>query len=45
MKKTEETNKANELIEAVKTKKTFTEIGINDSLVKAVTELGYTHAT
>jgi len=45
MKKTEETNKTNELIEAVKTKKTFTEIGISDSLVKAVTELGYTHAT
>jgi ATP-dependent RNA helicase DeaD len=45
MKKTEEMNKTNELIEAVKTKKTFTEIGISDSLVKAVTELGYTHAT
>jgi ATP-dependent RNA helicase DeaD len=42
MKKTEETN---ELIEAVKSQKTFSEIGINEQLVKAVTDLGYTHAT
>ena len=45
MKKKEEIEITNELIEAVKSKKTFTEIGINDQLVKAVTELGYTHAT
>ncbi len=45
MKKTEEINTTNELIEAVKTKKTFAEIGINEQLVKSVTELGYTHAT
>ena len=45
MKKTEEMNTTNELIEAVKTKKTFAEIGINEKLVKSVTELGYTHAT
>ena len=45
MKKTEEMNTTNELIEAVKTKKTFAEIGINEQLVKSVTELGYTHAT
>jgi ATP-dependent RNA helicase DeaD len=45
MKKTEETNTTNELIEAVKTKMTFAEIGINEQLVKSVTELGYTHAT
>jgi ATP-dependent RNA helicase DeaD len=35
----------NDLIEAVKTKKTFAELGVNDQLVKSVTELGYTHAT
>lgn len=45
MKKTEEIQVTNELIEAVKTKKTFAEIGINEQLVKSVTELGYTHAT
>jgi len=45
MKKTEETNSTNELIEAVKSQKTFSEIGINEQLVKAVTDLGYTHAT
>lgn len=45
MKKTEEMNTTNELIEAVKTKMTFAEIGINEQLVKSVTELGYTHAT
>ena len=45
MKKKEEVEIKNELIEAVKSKKTFAEIGINDQLVKAVTELGYTHAT
>jgi ATP-dependent RNA helicase DeaD len=45
MKKKEELNITNELIEAVKSQKTFTEIGINEQLVKAVTELGYTHAT
>ena len=45
MKKKEEVEIKNELIEAVKSKKTFTEIGINEQLVKAVTELGYTHAT
>ena len=45
MKKKEEMEITNELIEAVKSKKTFTEIGINEQLVKAVTELGYTHAT
>ena len=45
MKKKEEVEIKNDLIEAVKSKKTFTEIGINDQLVKAVTELGYTHAT
>ena len=45
MKKKEELNITNELIEAVKSQKTFSEIGINDQLVKAVTELGYTHAT
>jgi len=38
-------NITNELIEAVKSQKTFSEIGINEQLVKAVTELGYTHAT
>ena len=45
MKKKEDVEIKNDLIEAVKSKKTFTEIGINDQLVKAVTELGYTHAT
>ncbi len=45
MKKKEELNTTNELIEAVKSQKTFSEIGINEQLVKAVTELGYTHAT
>ena len=45
MKKKEEVEIKNDLIEAVKSKKTFTEIGINEQLVKAVTELGYTHAT
>jgi ATP-dependent RNA helicase DeaD len=45
MKKKEEVEIKNELIEAVKSKKTFAEIGINEQLVKAVTELGYTHAT
>jgi ATP-dependent RNA helicase DeaD len=45
MKKTEEMNTTNELIEAVKTKKTFAELGVNEQLVKSVTELGYTHAT
>ena len=45
MKKTEEMNITNELIEAVKSQKTFAEIGINEQLVKAVTDLGYTHAT
>ena len=45
MKKKEEFEMKNELIEAVKSKRTFTDIGIQDSLVKAVTELGYTHAT
>ena len=45
MKKKEELNITNELIEAVKSQKTFSEIGINEQLVKAVTELGYTHAT
>ena len=45
MKKIEEIQVTNELIEAVKTKKTFAEIGINEQLVKSVTELGYTHAT
>jgi ATP-dependent RNA helicase DeaD len=38
-------DQTNELIEAVKTKKTFAELGVNDQLVKSVTELGYTHAT
>jgi ATP-dependent RNA helicase DeaD len=45
MKKKEEVEIKNDLIEAVKSKKTFSEIGINEQLVKAVTELGYTHAT
>jgi len=45
MKKTEDMDVKNELIEAVKTKKTFAELGVNDQLVKSVTELGYTHAT
>ena len=45
MKKTEEMDTKNELIEAVKTKKTFAELGVNEQLVKSVTELGYTHAT
>ncbi|MEY4052185.1 MAG: DEAD/DEAH box helicase [Chitinophagia bacterium] len=45
MKKKEEVEIKNDLIEAVKSKKTFTEIGINEQLLKAVTELGYTHAT
>ncbi len=45
MKKKEDLNITNELIEAVKSQKTFSEIGINEQLVKAVTELGYTHAT
>ena len=45
MKKKEEVEIKNELIEAVKSKRTFTDIGIQDALVKAVTELGYTHAT
>ncbi len=45
MKKIEEMEQKNELIEAVKTKKTFAELGVNDQLVKSVTELGYTHAT
>ena len=45
MKKTEEMNTTNELIEAVKSKKTFAELGVNEQLVKSVTELGYTHAT
>ena len=45
MKKIEEMEVKNDLIEAVKTKKTFTELGVNDQLVKSVTELGYTHAT
>ena len=45
MKKIEEMDQTNELIEAVKTKKTFAELGVNDQLVKSVTELGYTHAT
>ena len=45
MKKIEEMEQKNELIEAVKTKKTFAELGVNNQLVKSVTELGYTHAT
>lgn len=45
MKKIEEMEVKNDLIEAVKTKKTFAELGVNDQLVKSVTELGYTHAT
>ncbi len=45
MKKIEEMDTKNELIEAVKTKKTFAELGVNEQLVKSVTELGYTHAT
>ena len=45
MKNKEEVEIKNDLIEAVKSKKTFSEIGINEQLVKAVTELGYTHAT
>jgi ATP-dependent RNA helicase DeaD len=45
MKKLEEMDTKNELIEAVKTKKTFAELGVNEQLVKSVTELGYTHAT
>ena len=45
MKNKEEVEIKNDLIEAVKSKKTFAEIGISDQLVKAVTELGYTHAT
>ena len=45
MKKKEDLNITNDLIEAVKSQKTFSEIGINEQLVKAVTELGYTHAT
>ena len=45
MKKTEDMEMKNELIEAVKTKKTFAELGVNDQLVKSVTELGFTHAT
>jgi ATP-dependent RNA helicase DeaD len=45
MKKIEEMEVKNDLIEAVKTKKTFAELGLNDQLVKSVTELGYTHAT
>ena len=40
MKKTEEMNTTNELIEAVKSKKTFAELGVNEQLVKSVTELG-----
>ena len=35
MKKKEEVEIKNDLIEAVKSKKTFTEIGINEQLVKA----------
>jgi len=45
MKKTEDIENKNELIEAVKTKMTFAELGVNEQLVKSVTELGYTHAT
>ena len=45
MKKIENTEVKNDLIEAVKTKMTFAELGVNDQLVKSVTELGYTHAT
>ena len=45
MKKTEEMDTKNDLIEAVKTKMTFAELGVNEQLVKSVTELGYTHAT
>ena len=45
MKKTEDMEVKNDLIEAVKTKKTFAELGVNEQLVKSVTELGYTHAT
>ncbi|MEN9700936.1 MAG: hypothetical protein RIR55_239 [Bacteroidota bacterium] len=45
MKKTEDMEVKNELIEAVKTKMTFAELGVNEQLVKSVTELGYTHAT
>lgn len=45
MKKTEDMDVKNELIEAVKTKKTFAELGVNDQLIKSVSELGYTHAT
>ena len=45
MKKTEDMEVKNDLIEAVKTKMTFAELGVNEQLVKSVTELGYTHAT
>ncbi len=45
MKKIEEIDIKNDLIEAVKTKKTFAELGVNDQLVKSVTELGFTHST
>ncbi|MEN9382527.1 MAG: hypothetical protein RI940_1410 [Bacteroidota bacterium] len=45
MKKTEDMEVKNDLIEAVKTKMTFSELGVNEQLVKSVTELGYTHAT
>ncbi len=45
MKKKEDMEVKNELIEAVKTKMTFAELGENEQLVKSVTELGYTHAT
>ena len=45
MKKIEEMEVKNDLIEAVKTKKTFAELGVNDQLVKSVTDLGFTHAT
>ncbi len=45
MKKIEEMEIKNDLIEAVKTKKTFAELGVNDQLVKSVTDLGFTHAT
>ena len=45
MKKKEDMEVKNELIEAVKTKKTFAELGVNDQLVKSVTDLGFTHAT
>lgn len=44
MKTTEENTIKNTELTPI-TKKTFSEIGINDALVKAVTEMGYVHAT